>query len=230
MEMQMPSSAEQKKEMRKVWKEKIANLPDAYCRQADEEIFRRAVSLPEFAQAETIFCYVGTSGEINTRPILERILAEGKHLGVPRCISKGVMNVYEITSLDELEEGHYGILEPKEGCRCMEPEEIDLAFVPCITCSRDGQRLGYGGGYYDRYLEKVRGRDGVTVPDKMFVKISLCREVLLEEMIPTEEHDQRMDRVISEKAVYRLSSIENMIYSNKDTVNRRKKCYEKNGV
>lgn len=179
-----------KRVLRKRIKKKIANLPDEYCRRADEQICRYAVSLPEFEEAGTVFCYVGTAEEIDTGFILKKALEEGKRLGVPRCVSKGIMKVYEIRSLDELEEGHYGIMEPGEGCRCIEPEEIELAFVPCLTCSRDGMRLGYGGGYYDRYLEQTQ-----------CVKVVLCRKKLMEEDIPTEEHDKKMDIVISEEEI-----------------------------
>lgn len=189
----MSGIAERKKLLRKEVKKKILNLPYEYCKCADAQIFRHAVSLTEFSNAGTVFCYVGTEGEIDTIPILQEILKQGKTLGVPKCISDGVMQVYEIKSLDELEEGSYGIPEPGEGCRCIDLKEIELAFVPCLTCSRDGKRLGYGGGYYDRYLEKGK-----------FLKAALCREALLEEEIPIEKFDIRMDVVISEEEVIRV--------------------------
>lgn len=188
----MSSVAEQKKVLRKKVKEKISNLSDEYCKMADEKICLHAISLPEFEKAGTVFCYVGTAEEINTKPVLEKVLETGKRLGVPKCISKGIMKVCEISSLEELEEGHYGILEPREGCSYMEPEEIELALVPCVTCSREGMRLGYGGGYYDRYMEQTT-----------CVKAVLCREKLMEEDIPAEEHDKKMDVVISEEGIIR---------------------------
>ena len=141
-----------------------------------------------------MFCYVSTEKEIDTFSILQDILQSGKHLGVPKCTEKGIMNVYEIHSLQELYPGAYGILEPKEDPeRLIQPEAIDFAFIPCISCDRSGRRLGHGGGYYDRYLEKTH-----------CVKAALCREELLVDEIPVEEHDLRMDLVISEKGCYKM--------------------------
>lgn len=191
----------QKEILRKKAKEKVAMLPEEYCTRADEQIFRYAVSLPEYQDAETIFCYVGTKREINTMLIMQDAWKSGKKLGVPKCIAKGIMEVYEIKCPDDLQNGAYGILEPKKGCTCIEPEEIDLAFVPCVTCSKDGRRLGYGGGFYDRYLEWAD-----------FPKAALCRSAIMEDVIPTDVHDLRMDMVISEEGIFRVHRSERCIH------------------
>ena len=152
------------------------------------------MELNEYKSADCVFCYVSTEKEMDTFSILQDILQSGKHLGVPKCTGKGIMNVYEIHSLQELYLGAYGILEPKEDPeRLIQPEAIDFAFIPCISCDRSGRRLGHGGGYYDRYLEKTH-----------CVKAALCREELLVDEIPVEEHDLRMDFVISEKGCYKM--------------------------
>ena len=185
------TAAERKRELRKQLKKRRSSLTEKYKKDADRQIFRRAISLPEYRAAETIFCYAGTEEEINTRPVLERILSDGKRLGVPRCIGKGIMEVRMVTHLEQLKPGMYGILEPEESCALIRPEEIDLAFVPCLSCGRDGRRLGYGGGYYDRYL--IQTTCG---------KIALCREKMLEEEIPAQEWDLGMDKVVTERCVY----------------------------
>lgn len=159
---------------------------------ADARILDAAAALPEFQEAETIFCYVGMAGEINTRPLLEQILGSGKRLGVPRCQEKGIMHVCEIKDLTQLKKGYYGILEPDGACPVILPEEIDLAVIPCMSCDVQGRRLGKGGGYYDRYLEQTS-----------FPKAALCRQQLMEREIPMEVHDQRMDLVITENDVIR---------------------------
>ena len=179
--------AAQKQKLRKELKERRDSLEARYRQDADAGIFRRAVSLPEYLAAETVFCYVGTRDEINTRPILEHILSSKKRLGVPRCIAKGVMEVCIVTDMEQLKPGMYGILEPGEECPVILPREIDLAFVPCLSCSRDGLRLGYGGGYYDRYLAQTD-----------CIKAALCREKMMSEAIPAQEWDLKMDAVITE--------------------------------
>ena len=132
----------------------------------------------------------GTEDEINTRPVLEDLLKRGKQVGVPKCISKGIMEVYKIRSFDDLEPGKYGILEPKEGCEKISPKAIHLALIPCLSCSMKGERLGYGGGYYDRYLQQITGTQAV-----------LCRTALMCDEIPMEAHDRTIDFVICEAGV-----------------------------
>ena len=99
----------------------------------------------------------------------------------------------EIHSMDDLAPGKYGILEPVDTCEKISPKEIDLALIPCLSCGRDGHRLGYGGGYYDRYLNQVKGTLAV-----------LCRRALMCDEIPTEDHDKNMDFVICEEGILNI--------------------------
>lgn len=181
----------EKRVMRKTVKKEVLQLGNSYCKEADYAIFENIKALDQYRQARTVFCYVSTETEIDTIPLLKDILESGKTLGVPKCISKGVMQVYRIESLNELKPGSYGILEPEEGGKLIGPERIDLAIIPCLCCDKKGRRLGYGGGYYDRYLKKGD-----------FVKVVLCREKLIKEEVPIEAHDIPMDFVISEKGIY----------------------------
>lgn len=181
----MSDILEKKKELRKEIKKKAAELPEDYCKKADEAIFKKVISMPEYVNAEVIFCYVGTKREIYTNPILDHILKSGKRLGIPKCLSYGVMEVYEIENFSQLVKGAYEIMEPAWECRVILPEEIDLAIVPCLTCTPDGKRLGYGGGFYDRYLPKLK-----------CPKIVLCRKRLMVKDIPTDDHDVTFDVVI----------------------------------
>ena len=176
-----------KKALRKEIKRKAATLEKEYCQAADEAIFKKVISLPEYEKAEVVFCYVGTDKEIDTYPILKSILESGKRLGVPKCLSYGVMEVREIENLRQLVSGAYGIMEPAGEYKKIEPEEIGLALVPCLSCTEDGRRLGYGGGFYDRYLPKLH-----------CPKVVLCRKQLMMEDIPMDEFDVVMDGVISD--------------------------------
>lgn len=183
-----------KRELRRQVRESVAVLDPDYCREADRRILEHIVSLPEYGQAETVFCYVGRCDEIDTLPVIERMIREGKRVGVPVCVAKGIMEVREIRGREDLEDGQYGILEPGQSCPVIHPGEIDLALVPCMTCTREGVRLGYGGGYYDRYLSQETVR---------FAKAVLCRGRMMSEEIPVDEHDAKMDIVISEEGIFR---------------------------
>ncbi|MDD2980235.1 MAG: 5-formyltetrahydrofolate cyclo-ligase [Hespellia sp.] len=179
--------------LRKKIKEKIAELDAAYCQKADAQIAMRVTALPEYEAAKTIFCYVGMEQEINTLPILFDAWKNGKRVGVPRCIGKGIMKVYRVRSMEDLQSGHYGILEPRESCELLKPQELDLALIPCVTCNDSGERLGYGGGYYDRYLTR-----------STFPRVIMCRERIMEPDIPVDWQDQRMNVVVTESKTIRI--------------------------
>ena len=174
-------------------KKRMNALSDQYCREADQRIAKRLFGLEEWQKAQVIFCYVGTGREIDTSGIIARGLADGKRVGVPLCTGPGVMEVRKIDGKDCLVPGFHGILEPKRECPLMEPEEIGLAVVPGLSFTADGIRLGYGGGYYDRYLPRVRG-----------IKLALCREECMSVSLPAQAHDMPMDLVLTEKSTYFL--------------------------
>ena len=182
----------QKKELRKKVRAEERRLCGEYKRQADQIIGWRVEGLPEYRQAETVFAFVGMDREIDTRPLLERILADGKRLCVPLCRVAGMMDLKVITSLDELRPGTWGILEPSDSAPSVRADEVDLAVIPCVSCSHEGLRLGQGGGYYDRFLEGFRGCAAL-----------ICREALTLKDIPVEAHDAVIPVVITEKGVFR---------------------------
>lgn len=167
-------------------------LDESYLRMSDRDIFQMTAVLPEYRSASVLFCYVSVGREPDTRRLIKRALAEGKRVGVPLCTSKGRMEVREITGFEDLEAGAYGIPAPKASCPGLAPGEIQLAVIPCVTCSHMGTRLGHGGGYYDRYLAALE-----------CPTVCLCREALIREEIPLEPHDRPVDAVITEKGVFR---------------------------
>jgi len=186
---------EEKRRLRRLLLEQMRALPPAYCRRADEAIYRHIVSLPAYQTARTICAYVGMDCEINTKPLIERMLADGKRVGVPLCVGKGVMEMREIGGLDELQAGTWGILEPPPEAPLLLPEEIDLGLIPCVSGNEAGQRLGYGGGFYDAYLAKAP-----------FLRVLLCRKAMMTAPIPVEPHDAAMDVVVSEDGAVYCSS------------------------
>lgn len=105
----------------------------------------------------------------------------------------GMMQARAVRSLEELAPaGPYGIPEPPAGAPEVPPQRLALCVLPCLAAAPDGTRLGYGGGYYDRFLPLACNA----------VKIALCRAVLLEPVLPRECHDVRADFVLTEDALY----------------------------
>lgn len=176
-----------KKELRKVLIEKRKHLSSEYRQQADALIFQNVIKSEAYQNSQTIFCFVSTTDEVNTYPILNHALNQRKCVVVPKCLEKGIMQAYQILSFDDLESGKYGIQEPKEHCKSIPPSDIDLAIIPCLSCNSEGYRIGYGGGFYDRYLQ-----------NQTFAKISICYRELLCENIPIESFDEKTDIIISD--------------------------------
>ena len=168
---------EEKQQLRATIRRLSAQLPFRYREAADRAIARHLLALPEYRSAEAVFCFVSAGREIDTRPILEQTLADGKMLCVPLCVADGIMELRAIRDLKELFPGAYGILEPPADSPALSPDQIDLAVIPCVTCSREGRRLGRGGGYYDRFLAHYRG-----------AAVLLCRERLLAAGFTDEEY------------------------------------------
>ncbi len=140
--------------------------------------------MPEFRAAKTVFTYVSCGAEPRTDGIIRLSLSLGKTLAVPRCIASGIMEAVIIKSEDALTCGKYGIPEPQKG-EVLPFSKIDFAVIPCLCADRSANRLGHGGGYYDRFLSDFGG-----------FSLLLCRKELEAEEIPLEEHDRPANKVI----------------------------------
>ena len=182
---------EEKQQLRRTMQALESGLSARYKEESSRAIAAHLLAMPEYQEAGTVFCFVGTSREINTRPILEDILAAGKRLCVPLCVGNGIMELRQVTDLRHLIPGAYGILEPPANAPLVAVDEVDFAVLPCLTCNHLGQRLGRGGGYYDRFLAHYRGG-----------AVLLCREKLIREEIPLEPHDYPVPWVLTERGLY----------------------------
>ena len=144
--------------------------------------------LDQWKQAKTVFCFVSTDAEPDTLPILKAVLAQGRTLCVPRTKNnRGDMDAVVIKDLQQLASGRWGILEPAQGLPLAQPEQIDLIVAPCLMAGSLGQRLGQGGGYYDRFFARCH-----------CPKVVLCPSQLVSEQIPLEPFDQPVDFVLTE--------------------------------
>ena len=182
---------EEKQRLRRTMRALESGLSARYKEESSRAIAAHLLAMPEYQEAGTVFCFVGTDREINPRPLLEDILAAGKRLCVPLCMGKGIMELRQVADLRQLIPGAYGILEPPADTPLVAVDEVDFAVLPCLTCNHLGQRLGRGGGYYDRFLSHYRGGT-----------VLLCREKLIREEIPLEPHDYPVPWVLTERGLY----------------------------
>jgi len=178
--------------MRSACIERALSLPMDYRRSADRKITKNLIESEVFQQAETLLCYAGTEREIDTRGIFEAAWHSGKRLCLPVCKERFQMEARAIYGMHDLEIGKYAILTPKKSCSLVQPSEIDLVVVPGCTGNVYGERLGYGAGYYDRFLEQTNAQT-----------VYLCREKQICDPIPMEEHDVLMDWFVTEHDMIR---------------------------
>lgn len=139
---------------------------------------------PEFIEAKTVFCYVSAKGEAGTQDLIRSLFGK-KEVVVPCCTDKeGNMICVKINSFDELKEGFFGILEPKNPVE-FPKDRIDFAIVPALAFDKEGYRLGYGKGYYDRFLSDIDP-----------FKLGVCAKEFYLEEVPHDEFDVKMDAVL----------------------------------
>ncbi|MBR5537031.1 MAG: 5-formyltetrahydrofolate cyclo-ligase [Clostridia bacterium] len=160
------------------------------------QLCARLLELPELQRAQTVFCYVSYGGEVETHRLIERLLSLGKQVLVPRGRAHGVMDCVPITSLAQLVPGMKGILEPPAELRAVDPETVEFAVIPAVGCGEDGSRLGQGGGYYDRFLERASCSHA-----------ALCLEAFLLPSVPAEPHDQTMKYIVTQQRVLRFEEV-----------------------
>ena len=151
----------------------------------DGKIRERLFSLKEFIAAKVIFCYISFGSEVDTAEIINKCLLKKKSVCVPK-IQEGVMQAVKIDSMSNLLKTAYGYLEPSSG-QIIKSEKIDLAIVPALAFNKEGYRVGYGGGYYDRFLDGFFG-----------TSIGIIRDEFILDKIPLEPQDRRVDIIISQ--------------------------------
>ena len=144
-----------------------------------------------FINAENIACYFPIGSEVNTHDIMLDILKQGKNLLLPRIIDENI-EFYIVSNLEKLEKGNFEIMEPKDSCK--KAEKIDCVLIPTIGVSKSGVRLGYGKGYYDRFLSLIDA-----------VKISLTYSKQIVKSIPNEPHDVKIDWIVTEDENVKIS-------------------------
>ncbi len=149
----------------------------------------RFFQTPYYKESRTILCYYPFRSEIDTTIIIEKALKDNRRVILPRVEQKS-LKLYYVQDLEsQLKIGSYGIMEPAQGSKPARLDEIDLALVPGVAFDRGLNRLGYGGGFYDRLLCNLS-------PEVK--KVVLCFEVQVVDKLPTLEHDIEVDIIITE--------------------------------
>lgn len=166
-------------------------------REKKSEIIKKKImSLHEYSEAQTVGLYISYKSEVETDGILNAVLADGKLVAVPRVEADNI-NFYFISSVEELEPGSFSIREPRAFAKEALWPHKSIILVPGCAFTRKCERMGYGGGYYDRYLARLK-KNRVHV-----ITIGLAFEDQINDEIPSSSWDVRLDAVVTEKGIYR---------------------------
>lgn len=178
-----------KKDIRRFVLEKRDKLEPDIKVELDKKIFSELINSEAYKNASVIFVFVSFKSEVDTHEIIKQALKDSKTICVPRINAKErEMEIFKINSLEELKEGYYGILEPGEDCPAVNGNNIDIVLMPGAAFDRQGGRIGYGGGFYDRFLSRM---------NKKVDKIALAYDFQILDRVPMDEFDVRVDGIVT---------------------------------
>lgn len=159
----------------------------------DKKVYDNVVNSQIYKTSRNIFIFVSYNNEVDTHEIIKQALTDGKKIFVPKVISKANgMVAVEISSLSELSEGYFGVLEPINFDKRVEEDIIELVLLPGIAFDKMGNRIGYGGGFYDRFLPKL---------NTDVKKIALAYSFQVFDCVPCELHDEKIDGIITDEYI-----------------------------
>ena len=182
-----------KKELRKKILELKNTLPAEAIIDKSSTIFSNLNTTSFYSNANTVMIYISFGSEVITRPIIDDLLNRGKRVFIPVTVpATKALIVSELKNYeDDLSVGHFGVMEPKEeALRSVDPSILDLVIVPGVVFDRSGYRIGYGGGYYDRFIPRL---------PQNTTTVSLAFDMQLVDKIPTSEYDIAVQYIITEK-------------------------------
>ncbi len=183
---------EEKRLLREGMRKLRERLSDNDVKEKSSAIIKRLLQREEYGKAKTVLFYMGVNKEVKTEEAVKASLDAGKTVAVPVSdLENRRITPVKINSLTSLKPGAYGILEP-EGGKELDAAEIEIAVIPGLAFDSDGNRLGYGLGFYDRFLKKISAK-----------KIALAYDIQIVDRVLSTENDVPMDLIITEAQVIR---------------------------
>lgn len=186
-----------KQEIRREIKDKKKRMDLKEISRKSEKIFGQLEELNLWKETDVVFSYVSYNQEVTTKERMTEWLLSGKKLAVPKVVGEEI-SFFLISSFHDLVEGYQGILEPTTR-ECADGRD-GVILMPGLAFDKHFHRLGYGGGFYDRYLNKFK--------NAKITNIALAYEYQVYEEIPSEPHDQFVDIIITEQSVYNRNNVE----------------------
>ncbi|WP_457601139.1 5-formyltetrahydrofolate cyclo-ligase [Hydrogenivirga sp.] len=179
-----------KEDIRKELLQRRVKLPSDIKQEYDLSIINNLKTLPEYSSATEVMLYCSIKGEPDLSPLFEELAEEGKNLVLPR-VKGSELELVRVGAPLCLTDGTFNIPEPASG-EIISPEELELVVVPGVAFDRQGYRVGFGKGYYDRLLERVRAP-----------KIGVAYSFQVLDSVPRDSWDRPVDILVTEKEVIR---------------------------
>ncbi len=190
--MPLSSISERKSELRNYYRNIREEFSEEYKKSLDNQLALKFLSLEEYKSCKTLFVFVSSPIEINTEKIIQTAFSDKKQVAVPKCRdNSGLMDFYYINSTDCLKKGAFSILEPDpQKCEIVSDLSDGLCIVPGLCYDLQGCRIGFGKGYYDRFLQNFKG-----------TTVGICYSRCVENELPKAPFDKSVDILITEKYI-----------------------------
>jgi len=184
---------EKKSSIRKKYLDKRNALTPEAREKASRKITERVLRMPEVASAPVVFLYASYRSEVTTKQLIQTLVSEGRTVALPKVEGETLV-FYPVGFWEDLFPGYRGILEPQvsAGTEPVSPGPRDVMLLPGACFDYSGNRIGYGGGYYDRYLNDISGKKPVRIG------LAFHRQ-FYPSVLPAEPQDVAVDYVVSER-------------------------------
>lgn len=151
-----------KSKLRKQVLQEMKAVPQKQKIAMDQALTERFLNNPVYHEAKVVATYLSFPHEFQTQGLIDQVLKDGKKVLIPKTYPKGRME-FVVYDPQQLKKTSFGLLEPQGDLKVVDASQIDLIHVPGLAFTREGYRIGYGGGYYDRYLENFAGQTMSTI-------------------------------------------------------------------
>ena len=183
--------------LRKALRQQRAQLTREQVTAAAVAVARQILACDAFCKAKSVMGFLAFGKELSVDKVLEAALAMGKTVAVPHIVSDTSFVAVRLNNLQDFDLDRYGIRTVRPPLELIEPGELDLVLVPGVAFGKDGSRMGMGAGYYDRFLPRA----------KQAVTMGVAYDCLLQASLPTDEHDVKMQYLVSESGIITLAPL-----------------------
>ena len=183
--------------LRKALRQQRAQLTREQVATASEAVAQQILACDAFCKAKSVMGFLAFGKELSVDKVLEAALAMGKTVAVPHIISATSFEPVRLKNMQDFDLDHYGIRTVCPPLEVLDPSCFDLVLVPGVAFGRDGSRMGMGAGYYDRFLLQAQKA----------VLMGVAYDSLLQDSLPSDEHDVKMQCIVSESGIITLAPL-----------------------